>query len=193
MPTLPSVLSSTPKGRNTMLKTRTYHYTTGNKLSPILNSSCLVPTNVMVAPHEKPVLWFSVNPRYEPTAIKLVAHGGHTHRPTVQELHQLIGIFRFGFNVDDARLVPFNKLSRLARISPQDIAAMIASGMRIGATPAHWTGSLVPITLSEVDFEEWTGDTWVPGSLPKAVERVRSAGGNFISMSAHELGITNAY
>jgi hypothetical protein len=177
-----------------MSTSRTYHYTTGNKLLPISASGCLLPTNVMVAPQEKPILWFSVNPVYEPTAVKLIATADRrVYRPTFQELHQIIGIFRFGIVATDARLVPFNKLQRLAHISSHDMAAMTASGMRIGATPAHWTGTLIPLALSELDFEEWTGDMWIPGSLPKAIEWVQNTRVNLGSKSAHELGLTNAY
>jgi hypothetical protein len=177
-----------------MSKTRTYHYTTGNKLSPISSSDCLLPTNVMIAPHEKPLLWFSVNPVYEPTAIKLIMRDDNrAYRPSVQELHQLIGIFRFGLNAGDARLVAFNKLPRLARISQVDISRMVASGLRIGATPTHWAGSLAPIPLSELEFEEWTGDTWVPGNLPEAIARVQNNGLIVRSVSAAAIGATNAY
>jgi hypothetical protein len=177
-----------------MTKTRTYHYTTGNKLSPISTSGCLLPTNVLVAPHEKPVLWFSLNPVYEPTAIKLIVKSyGQAYRPSVQELHQLIGIFRFGIDAGDARLATFNKLPRLARISPIDVSRMVASGLRIGATPTHWSGSLVPIALAELEFEEWTGDTWVPGNLPEALARVQNNGLKVQSVKAAAAGITNAY
>lgn len=147
----------------------------------------------MVAPHEKPVLWFSANPVYEPTAIKLIASGDRAFRPTVEVLHHLIGIFRFGLNAKDARLMPFNRIQRIAHISPKEAAAMVASGLRIGAKPSHWTGSLVPIPLSELEFEEWTGDTWVSGSLPEAIERIQNTKGSLASASAHALGITNAY
>lgn len=177
-----------------MSNARAFHYTTGNKLALIARSNSLTPTNVMVAPKEKAILWFSANPVYEPTAVKLVMTSEtQARRPSVEELHEIIGIFRFGIPAKDARLIPFNKLALLAHIPKRDVTQMIASGMRIGATPVHWTGSFSSIPLSELEFEAWNGERWVAGQLQDAIDRIRSNGREVMSVSAAALGLTNAY
>jgi hypothetical protein len=50
-----------------------WHYTTGSNALLIFESGVLRPTSLYVAPPEKPVLWFSTTPYWEPTASKKVA------------------------------------------------------------------------------------------------------------------------
>ena len=171
-----------------------YHYTTGNKLSLISASQGLIPTSVMIAPKEKPVLWFSKDSDYEPTAIKLIMRSdGKAYRPTMKELHELIGLYRFSFSPRDNRLLTFSQLQRVAHISPQGMSAMVASGLRIGAKPTNWFGVMTAVPLSELIFEEWTGSAWVPAQLQEAVERVCNSGLVIQSKSAYALGLTNAW
>lgn len=177
-----------------MPKSRVFHYTTGNKLSLIADSAALTPTNVMVAPDEKAVLWFSANPLYEPTAIKLIMTSDRkAYRPTVAQLNDIVGVFRFGLDAGDARLLSFSRLPRLAHISATDVSRMIASGLRIGATPAHWTGTLVPIAVSELTFEAWSDGAWNPAPLHETIARVQHNGKVIKSISAAAVGLTNMY
>ncbi len=47
-----------------------WHYTTGDKYELIKKSGLLLPADIGISPPERPILWFSTHPRYEPTALK---------------------------------------------------------------------------------------------------------------------------
>lgn len=66
-----------------------WHYTAGHKLPLIREAYALRPNGAKVAPNERPVVWFSADPLYEPTAIKLVQMPGQARlrRPSVAEMH----------------------------------------------------------------------------------------------------------
>jgi hypothetical protein len=66
-----------------------WHYTAGHKLAMIRESCALRPNGAKVAPNERPVVWFSADALYEPTAIKLLQMPGQARlrRPSVAELH----------------------------------------------------------------------------------------------------------
>lgn len=181
--------------KHSTLKTMTYvyHYTTGHKLPLIEQSGVLLPTSVAISPQEKPVLWFSTNTVYEPTAIKLILQEGQPVRPTPGELHELVGLYRFSISARDSRLRPLNKLSRLANISSKEVSRMVASGLRIGAIPSQWYGVLSAIALSELTFESWTGEAWVPASLVEEVGRFRDSGPTVQSISAARIGVPAGY
>jgi hypothetical protein len=48
-----------------------WHYTTGLHLPLIRESGVLRPSGVFIGPDERPVLWFSTAPYWEPTAAKM--------------------------------------------------------------------------------------------------------------------------
>jgi hypothetical protein len=153
-----------------------WHYTVGHKLPPIRNTGALLPTGVRIAPSEAPVLWFSADPVYEPTAIKLVQmpsqHG--LHRPTMSELHELIGVFRFRLASDDERLVPWSRLQRRARISPTGVASMLRAGIEIGAKPTNWFGVMSPVALDDLVFQSWDGHSWGNANLDDEIHAIEA-------------------
>lgn len=135
-----------------------YHYTVGPKLAQIAQSGALLPRGFEAEPREKPVLWLSENPQWEPTANKVMSRdGGQTfERPPLRQLQTLVGIFRFRLDTRKTgllqelgiRLVPWSRIGTVAHISPRHIAAMIQRGMSWGATPTHWWGCMDPLPLS---------------------------------------------
>lgn len=136
---------------------RLFHYTVGPKLPLILNSGSLVPKGYGMAAssRERPVLWLSENPVFEPTANKVIStDGGKTFiRPSLAELHDAAGIFRF--QVDPERLMNHRKLpvklygwaklQQVAHFARKDVSIMVDYGMKMGATPMHWWGAMEPI------------------------------------------------
>lgn len=149
-----------------------WHYTFGHKLGPIYETGGLLPNAPKVAPREKPVLWFSADQAFEPTATKLVQRPGERtlSRLSMQELHDIAGLFRFGISAADPRLVPWSAgLPRRARISGPGVAGMLRAAAEVRAKPTNWFGSFDVIQLDELDFECWTGSDWAPGELEDAV------------------------
>ncbi|MFJ1470141.1 hypothetical protein [Massilia orientalis] len=152
-----------------------WHYTAGHKLQLIRESCALHPNGAKVAPNERPVVWFSADAVYEPTAIKLLQMPGQARlrRPTVAELHELVGVFRFAIDRDDPRLAAWPAVHRKARISTTGVANMIRAGVEIGAKPMNWFGALEEIPLADLRFEAWTGEHWVAAQIDASIAQIR--------------------
>jgi hypothetical protein len=174
-----------------------YHYTVGAKLALIAQTGALIPKGFEAEPREKPVLWLSENPQWEPTANKVVSRdGGKTfERLSLQELQNMVGIFRFRLDTRKAevlrelgvRLVPWVRIGTVAHISPRHMAAMVTRGMSWGATPTHWWGCLDPLPLSLQEQDALTIEarepaplgqqqSWQPVTMEQAIESFRSRG-----------------
>lgn len=170
-----------------------FHYTVGPKLPLILESRQLLPAGfgMAVSVREKPVLWWSSNPHWEPTATKVISvDGGKSYfRPSVDELQKAAGIYRFRLDTRNPealhalgiKLVPWTRMPLVARIDAKETQSMVAAGLKLGATPTHWWGTLEPVpTALEVsgvlrveccDAEGLKRNNWVQveGGLPAAV------------------------
>ena len=153
-----------------------WHYTAGHKLQLIRESCALHPNGAKVAPNERPVVWFSADAVYEPTAIKLLQMPGQARlrRPTVAELHELVRVFRFAIDRDDPRLAAWPTVHRKARISAAGVANMIRAGVEIGAKPMNWFGAFEEIALTDLRFEAWTGQQWVAAQIDASIEQIRA-------------------
>jgi hypothetical protein len=134
-----------------------FHYTVGPKLALIAASRHLMPIGYGMATgkREKPVLWFSENPQWEPTATKVISTDkGHSyHRPNVRELQERVGVFRFRLDTRrpealrevGIKLVAWKDLPLQMCMDPKDVTLMIRSGVQLGATPTHWWGTMQPL------------------------------------------------
>jgi|GEM_PF-2133133 len=142
-----------------MLPETLYHYTVGPKLALIAGSRHLAPKGygLALSDKEKPVLWFSANPQWEPTATKVLStNGKEFHRPSVQELLRLAGLYRFRLDIRipevlasmGIKLLPWTRIQTVSRIAPIEIQNMVISGIDLGATPMHWWGTLDSVPLS---------------------------------------------
>ncbi len=162
-----------------------FHYTVGPKLDLIARSGVLMPTGygLALSEREKPVLWWSDAPFWEPTATKILSlDGGRTFvRPSFEEMRSQVGAFRFVLTPCGARSVNLKRwpaLARLARIDEREAANMTASGVRMGAVPAGWWGCFEPVPLPLVEVQELQGADWatVAGGLPAACSRWAARG-----------------
>lgn len=176
--------------RNPIAPDYVWHYTAGHKLPGILALGALRPNGAKVPPQERPVVWFSADATYEPTAIKLVqlTDQAKLHRPTVKEMHTLIGIFRFALDRADRRLSAWPAVHRRARISAAGVASMIRAGVEIGAKPMNWFGAFEEIPLGDLRFEAWTGQHWVPAQIEASIEQMREKTELVCSVSAAAYG-----
>lgn len=136
-----------------------YHYTIGPKLRLIGDARRLEPRGYGMAAsaREKPVLWWSENPLWEPSANKVMSLDGKSFfRPTLKELQENVGVYRFaldcrkpdGLHAVGIKLIPWARIPLIAKIDPGDVARMLRGGMNVGATPTHWWGTLEPVPLS---------------------------------------------
>lgn len=153
--------------------TRIIHYTYGHHLASILRSGCLLATGVSIPPHERPSLWYSTREDFEPTALKPVRFPGEPNpvRLTMQELHELAGVYRFATDTERVRAKPFAQACRELGILPTDAQAMIRVGNEMGSRHEDWYATPRHQPLSLHEFERWTGANWEPAHLPTEVER----------------------
>lgn len=137
-----------------------WHYTTGEKFLQIVEDGVLVPSDIYVNPPERPVLWFSLNQEWEPTACKHWKDRatGVVSRLTREETHERgRGTVRFG--CDPSALIPWDELPRRAHMQRQMSTGLAIVGLQQGAMPSQWMGSLSPIYR-----EQWLAvEVWEPG------------------------------
>lgn len=137
-----------------------WHYTTGEKFQLIKNERLLRPAYLGVLPPERPVLWFSTNPVFEPTAMKARLIDGKRQALTLRELYDLAhGIVRFGCPLHKLKHGP--DLRKSAKIQGTVWSALANAGKRVGADPAEWWGHVGTMQLDEVVVEVMNADlTW---------------------------------
>ena len=135
-----------------------YHYTTGQKYREISNDGCLIPADSYMTEKEKPILWFSLETDWEPTAVKAVIADGQLRSLSRWETFQYGGgLFRFGVSTD--LLTRWPRIGKLAKTPKLMQNYLTESGKKQGASPKLWMGSLSPI-----DQDDWTlVETWEPG------------------------------
>jgi hypothetical protein len=141
-----------------------YHYTTGSKLRPIINTGAILPTAAHIEPNEKPVAWFSTQDQWEPTATK---------RPIPGKLGQLItakaqnGLVRITV---PASVAPhtFQDLPAIAGTSPAGFMGLLLAGLELGADPSAWRFTPTPVPAAlfrEVEFYDFANDRWLAVDL----------------------------
>ncbi len=163
-----------------------YHYTVGPKLELIQGTGALMPAGfgLALSKREKPVLWWSANPQWEPTAGKVMSlDGGKTFfRPDLPELHARVGVYRFVLPEQEptqGKLYPWPDIARVAHIDAREIPGMVKAGVQQGSRPVDWWGTLLPEPLRPtLRLDVWSQGTWVEvaGGLPDAIEQWRGQG-----------------
>lgn len=136
-----------------------YHYTVWAKLPAIVASGELRPS-AACAPNEKPLLWFSAHPAWEPTATKLLRVGDRALGISFKEMADRYGAVRFGFPGDDARLLDWRSACRFAGTPSVARKSLEKVGRAKGANPAHWFAVTTALSLQELSFEVWINDRW---------------------------------
>lgn len=141
-----------------------YHYTTGSKLKHIINSGHIRPSTAHVPPSEKPVVWFSTSPDWEPTATKCPIPGKAGQIITAKAQHGLARIMVPG----TCAPYSFPQLPLIAGTSPTTCVGLLLSGLELGAAPSTWrfTPSSVPTALfRQVEFYDFASDRWLAVDL----------------------------
>jgi hypothetical protein len=137
-----------------------WHYAAWARLPTIVESGILKCSNAG-APNELPMLWFSANQQWEPTATKLMlSHTGKLIRLTFNEQVKEFGCIRFGIDESDPRIMNW-KAACSAAGTPREMRRILEQvGKRQGANPDNWFASAINIPLSDLNFQVW-GDRWM--------------------------------
>ena len=132
-----------------------WHYSAGTKLSAIVNCGELRGTNV-VAAWERPMLWFSANQHWEPTATKLlISKDGIVTELTFEQQAKKFGCIRFGLDADDYRLLEWKAACRMAGTTRGIRRSLEKSGRRLHANSADWFATEHRIPVSQLHFQIW--------------------------------------
>jgi hypothetical protein len=139
--------------------THLWHYTTVEKLKLIINGGHIRPSTARLDANEKPVVWFSSRPTWEPTATKC---------PLAGNLGQIVtaaaqgGLARISVAPSTAPFI-FPQLPLVAGTTPATCIGLLLAGFELGADPDHWrfTTEPVPVALfREVELFDFEQDRW---------------------------------
>lgn len=131
-----------------------WHYTTAQKYQLIQQSRLLLPAHIGVAYPERPILWFSTNQAYEPTALKPLSddRGNIIRMLSVKELYDMAGgLVRLGCSV--RALKQGDNLRKASRMPLTIWKHLQQTGKRQKANPADWWGHIGTMPLEEVTVE----------------------------------------
>lgn len=150
-----------------------WHYTTGTNALEIIRSGVLKPATAHILPGETPILWFSANKVWEPTASKAVFDGETVIHLSRDQTRALCGgLFRFSAPAGIV-LPRWPDIGQQANMRPAIIRALTKTGRAQGANPSHWGGLFKGVPISGLQFQcfskenEWVDvpaeEEWVKG------------------------------
>lgn len=139
-----------------------WHYTVGMHAEKILQFGLIRGATQHVPVNERPVVWFSMDQDFEPTATKLKIQNGVTTSMSISEMIELgRGLVRFGR--PPRTLFTGETLRKRARITSREWAMLKSAGLRMGADSRNWYGSVEPVDASLCTFEVMTkSGKWEP-------------------------------
>ena len=151
---------------STELNEMAYHYTTGKNFVKICETNILFPYKTVTPPGEKPILWFSLQPYFEPTAAKAMYCESEKHnlkRLTMQEtMDKCNGLIRCVYPAE--LLIRWPLVGKQAGMKIKTIKQLEKEGRKQRANPSKWLGSFEPIQFSQlVEIQILKADTlkWV--------------------------------
>lgn len=148
-----------------------WHYAPWSYLSSMVDSGGLRPSNAG-APDQTPMLWFSANQEWEPTATKLMGDGtGRIFEITFDQQVKYSGCIRFGIAANDPRLLNWKDACAIANTSSHMRWCMEIAGMKMGGNPAHWFATPASVPLSELLLQVWVGH-WAYATSPQDMVNV---------------------
>jgi hypothetical protein len=120
----------------------------------------LLPTAVFIGKNEKPVIWFSSEQFWEPTAQKTLMSDPQRALGMQGTYEHGQGLARFG--VSPARLVPWPRLAKLAEIPASHRRGLISAAWKLGAVPERWYGMVdQSMAVDTIDvIEIFDGKQW---------------------------------
>jgi hypothetical protein len=130
-----------------------YHYGKGVWFPKIVAQGVLDPACTVMLPGERPVLWLSTHPVWEPTvnigSAKPPGRRGLAPTATFAEtLEGVHGLVRFALAPEVVRY-DFATICTLAGITPPVRRGLLRTGRRQGAQPSDWYGTLDPVPRSQ--------------------------------------------
>jgi len=140
-----------------------YHYTYGDNFAKIIESGVIRRAVALIDVGEKPVVWFTLNPIWDPTVNK-AAYGpeGEIVFLTKEETAQYgNGLFRFGVPLAVAPLT-WSEIRQQSGMSPDIAKALEETANEKGSDPREWRGTFDDVPLSKcVAIDFWYQGKWI--------------------------------
>lgn len=136
------------------MATMAWHYTVMLHFESIIMSEVIMPNALDMAPEAKPVAWFSRNPHWEKMANRRAIDPVTGDRVTLtmwQTRQAGGGLVRFG--IDATKLLHDRTLWQRARVDDAARDALVTEGVRQGADPLEWCGSVKPVPVERLVIE----------------------------------------
>jgi len=142
-----------------------WHYTVGDRLVSILKDGRLKPATKNISKREKPILWFSTEAEWEPTASKGWRNpdGSVLWMTREQMLDRGVTLVRIGV-VASVNLMSWEVLKKKCGMPLQDALQLERVAIKRGGNPAKWYGTFNPVPKSKWSaiqvYEDgsWKGD-----------------------------------
>lgn len=148
-----------------------WHYAPWAHLPAIVESGGLRGSNAGAA-GELPMLWFSANQQWEPTATKMLQNNaGATVSLTFKQQAERFGCIRFGLSATDPRLLNWKDACTVAGTPRATRRILENVGKKKGADPAHWFATTAIIPLTELHFQVWH-EGWHDATSPQDMAAV---------------------
>ena len=152
--------NATRRKKKPLFEKPAYHYTSGLRVSVILQSGVLDPKTESMresSATQRPVLLFSTNVNWEVAADKTADKSG-----IVGTAEQGRGIYRFIYPVRKLHAWHNGILQRKAKISRDVANALELAAIEEGAKPSEWYGALTEISVLKAGLEVLRNDgIWV--------------------------------
>jgi hypothetical protein len=146
-----------------MVSINDWHYTTGLCYDAIITDGIILPATAYVPEKEKPIVWFSTNADWDPTANKMRAtdDGRLTTLTREETAHAGGGLFRFG---GAPKTAPYDwrALKELSGMSARTARGLYRTAVDSGASPYDWRGTFDPVLREKwLVVERFSQGVWV--------------------------------
>jgi hypothetical protein len=137
-----------------------FHYTTEERLIEIIESGKIILATAGIGKREKPCAWVSTNPYWEHSATKSQLINGIIKSLTFEEQLHNGGCARM--EVKPIGLYNWGKLIHKIRMAKIIALSLEMAGIKMGAQPSDWYGSLYPIDISKwIKAEVYRDGQWI--------------------------------
>lgn len=144
--------------------TRTrWHYTTGENFISIVSDGVIRTATDGVPPGERPIVWFSTHPVWEPTACKgAMDENGRRFWLTMDQTREFGGgLVRFAVEAETAPH-DWRALKELSGMPGWMAQHLYREGIRQGARPGDWWGTFEPVQRSKwIAVQVYQAGEWV--------------------------------
>lgn len=141
-----------------------WHYTNGDAFLKILKDGAIRPLEQFLEQGVRPVVWFSSEPFWEPTAEKTWIEGEKKTKLDMAAMHERCGLYRLGLSKKTAAL-SWKEYKRKSGSDPRVIEGFVKVSRNAGGEPREWRATFDEVPLEKcLRIERFGGRKWVDAS-----------------------------